>query len=261
MERRNNGRILLIIYFLLAIYLLPLFTLNGGSAEDLTRWATAVSLVENTSFEISWSKDLIGGQFSDITKTAAGKIYSNKSPGIAVLSAPFYAITRVILGKPTKENVRTSWFVFRFLISTLPLLLLGIWLYSNFVDTYSLACLLFATPLFPYSLLYSSHILVGVLIYMAFRLIFDKQRIFPENCFTAALVLGFAFFCEWTAIVPVIVFGIGLGFTERRERVRRVIFYIAGIFPFILVLAIYNQLIFGSPAAFLQTYDINFPTL
>ncbi|MGI8669813.1 MAG: hypothetical protein ACR2J3_08190 [Aridibacter sp.] len=50
---------MLIIYLLLAIYLLPLFS-NNGSANDLTRWATTVSLVENTSFEISWTKDLIG---------------------------------------------------------------------------------------------------------------------------------------------------------------------------------------------------------
>lgn len=82
MERRNSGIFLLLIYLLLAIYLLPLFPNSEGSANDLTRWATTVSLVENTSFEISSSRDLIGGEFVDVTKTENNKVYSNKPPGI-----------------------------------------------------------------------------------------------------------------------------------------------------------------------------------
>lgn len=260
MDRSNGGLFLLLIYFVLAIYLLPIF-LKSGSANDLTRWATTVSLVEKTSFEISWTKDLIGENFVDVTKTPDGKIYSNKSPGISILTAPFYAIVKVIIGKPTKENVRTSWMVMRLLIGSLPLFLLAFWFYSNEVDTYSLGVLLFATPLFPYSLLYYSHVLVAVFVYLAFRLIYDTRRVFPERCFSAALLLGFSLICEFSAIVPIIIFGIGLNWTEPRERVRRVIFYIAGIAPFIFILAVYNQLIFGSPFAMLSHYELTYPTL
>ncbi len=198
MERRNSGLFLLVVYLLLAIYLLPIFPNVSGSANDLTRWATTVSLVENFSFEISWTKDLIGGEFSDVTKTKDGKIYSNKPFGISLLSAPFYAITKVIIGKPTKENIRTSWLVMRFLIGTLPLLFLGIWLYGNEVEAFSLGVLLFATPLFPYSLLYYSHVLVAVLIYMAFRLIYDSHKTLPERSFKAGLLCGFALLCEFS---------------------------------------------------------------
>ena len=260
MDRRNSGIFLLIIYFLLAIYLLPLF-LNGGSANDLTRWATAVSLVEKNSFEISWTKDLIGGEFIDVTKTSDGKIYSNKSPGIALLSAPFYAFTKIIIGKPTKENVWISWFVLRFLMSTMPLLLLTFWLYGNEVDAFSLGVLLLATPLFPYSLLYYSHVLVAVLIYLAFRLIYDTRRVFAERCFTAGMLCGFSLLCESSAIVPMIIFGIGINFTEPTERVRRVIFYLAGISPFIFAFVLYNQLVFGFPFAFVSHYEFTYPTL
>ena len=260
MDRRNSGLFLLLIYFVLAIYLLPIF-FNSGSANDLTRWATTVSLVENNSFEISWAKDLVGVEFTDVTTTTDDKIYSNKSPGISLLSAPFYAITKVIIGKPTKENVRTSWFILRLLISSMPLFLLAFWLYSNEVDTYSLGILLFATPLFPYSLLYYSHVLVATLVYIAFRLIYDGRRVFPERCFYAALLLGFSLICEFSAIIPIIFFGIGLNFTEPRERVRRVIFYIAGIAPFIFILAVYNQVVFGSPFAMLSHYELTYPTL
>jgi hypothetical protein len=259
-DRRNSGSFLLLIYLALAIYLLPIY-FNNGSANDLTRWATTVSLVEKNSFEISWTKDLIGENFIDVTKTPEGQIYSNKSPGVTLLSAPFYAITRVIIGKPTKENVRTSWFVMRLLMSSVPLLLLAFWLYSSEVDAFSLAILLFGTPLFPYSLLYYSHVLVAVLVYFAFRLIYDTRRVFPERCFWGGFFLGFSLLCEFSAIIPIIFFGIGLNFTEPRERFRRMIFYIAGIAPFVFALALYNQLIFGSPLAMLSHYEVTYPTL
>ncbi|MCB1023253.1 MAG: hypothetical protein KDB79_02615, partial [Acidobacteria bacterium] len=161
MERRNSGIYLLLVYILIAAYLLPLFS-GAGSEDDLTRWATTISIVEKNSFDISWTKDLIRSDFNDVTKTPDGRIYSNKSPGISFLSAPFYAIVKVILGKPTPENVRTSWFVLRIIVSTIPLIVLAIWLIGMEVDTYSLGVLLFATPLFPYSLLYYSHVLTAV---------------------------------------------------------------------------------------------------
>lgn len=260
MDRRNSGLFLLLIYFILAIYLLPIF-FNAGSANDLTRWATTVSLVENNSFEISWASDLVGVEFTDITTTSDNKVYSNKSPGISLLSAPFYAIARVIIGKPSKENVRTSWMILRLLISSMPLFLLAFWLYNNEVDTYSLGIVLFATPLFPYSLLYYSHVLVAILVYVAFRLIYDGRRVFPGRCFFAAVLLGFSLNCEFSAIIPIIFVGIGLNFTEPRERVRRMMFYLAGIAPFIFVLAVYNQVVFGSPYAMLSHYELTYPTL
>lgn len=258
MDRRNSGLFLLLIYLVLAIYLLPLFP-KGGSENDLTRWATTVSLVEKTSFEISWTKDLVSDQFTDSTKTPEGKIYSNKPPGISLLSAPFYAIVRVIIGKPTNENLETSWHIFRLLISSLPLFLMGFWLYSSEVDAYSLGILLFATPLFPYSLLYYSHVFVAVIVYMAFRMLYDARRVFPERCFWGGLLLGFCILCDFSAVIPLIIFGFGLNFTEPIERIRRIIFYIAGFAPFIFALAVYNQLIFGSPFAFLNHYELTYP--
>lgn len=260
MNQGNNGSILLVIYLILAIYLIPLFS-NSGSSNDLTRWATTASLVENNSFDISWTKDLIDGEFTDVSETPDGEIYSKKSPGIAILSAPFYAVTRVILGKPARENVRTSWFVMRFAISTLPLLFFAFWLLNNEVDAYSVGVLLFATPLFPYSLLYYSHVLVAVLVYLAFRLIYDTRRVFPERCFGAGLLLGFSFLCEFSALVPVVIFGLGLFFTESRDRLRRILFYLSGIAPFIFILALYNRVVFGSVLATFSQYELTYPTL
>ncbi len=240
--------------------MLPLFE-GAGSANDLTRWAAAVSLVEKSSFEISWTRQLIGEKFSDVTRFKDGSVYSNSPPGIAVMSAPFYALVRVILGNPTPDNVVTSWLVLRFIIASLPLLILAIWLIGMEVDTFSLGVLLFATPLFPYSLVYSSHVLVAVLVYFAFRLIYDTRRVSPERCFHAGLMTGFALLCEFEAIIPLVIFGLGLTFTDSRERLRRLLFYFSGAVPFILVIAIYSQLVFGSPIAMLSNYEANMPGL
>ena len=260
MERRNSGVFLLLLYVALAVYLLPLFP-NEGSANDLTRWATTVSLVEKNSFDISWTQDIVKTEFSDVTKLTDGSVYSNKSPGVAFLSAPFYALIKVIIGKPTPENMRTSWLILRLVIASLPLLILGIWLLGMEVDAFSLGVLLFATPLFPYSLLYYSHVLVAVLVYFAFRLIYDTRRVFPERCFWAGGLVGFAFFCEYSALIPLAIFGIGLLSTESRERSRRMLFYIAGIAPFLFGMALYNQLVFGSPVAMISQYELTYPTL
>jgi hypothetical protein len=254
---KNKGLWILAIYFFLSVYLLPMFP-HGGSANELTRWATAASLVEKGSFEISWTEDLIGKNVD--TARVGDKTYSNKPPGTALLAAPFYALTRVFTGAPDASNIRISWFVMRFFLSTLPLLLLGVWLYSRESDEVSLAALLFATPLFVYSLLFFSHVLVGVLIYFAFRLLYDTERIFLRNCILAGFVCGFAVTCEFPAIVPVAVFGIGLIFADKRNenRWQNVFAFALGGFPFALFLLIYNYAIFGSPFALSYAYE-SFP--
>ena len=144
---------------------------HGGSDNELTRWATAASLIEHRSFEISWTESLIGKNVD--TAQFGEKIYSNKAPGTAVLAAPFYGLTRIFIGPPNASNIRVSWFVMRLFISTLPLLLLAFWLYRKGADVFSLAALLFATPLFLYSQLFFSHVFVAVLLYFAFRLLYD----------------------------------------------------------------------------------------
>lgn len=231
---------------------------HGGSANELTRWATAASLVEKSSFEISWTEDLIGPNVD--TARIGDKTYSNKPPGTAVLAAPFYALTRIFIGSPDASNIRISWFVMRFFLSTLPLLLLGFWLYTRDSDEISLAALLFGTPLFGYSLLFFSHVLVAVLLYFAFRLLYDTERIFLRNCVAAGFLCGFAVTCEFAAIVPVLVFAVGLIFADKRNenRWQNVFFFALGGAPFAVLLLLYNYAVFGSPFALSYAYE-SFP--
>jgi hypothetical protein len=254
---KNKGLWILAIYFFLSIYLLPMFP-HGGSANELTRWATAASLIEKGSFEISWTEDLIGKNVD--TAKIGDKTYSNKPPGTAVLAAPFYALTRLFIGAPDASNIRVSWFVMRFFLSTLPLLLLAFWLYGRDSDEISLATLLFGTPLFVYSLLFFSHTLVAVLLYFAFRLLYDTERIFLRNCIAAGFLSGLAVTCEFSAVVPVLIFGIGLIFADRRNqhRLQNLVLFVLGGLPFAVLLLSYNYAIFGSPFALSYAYE-SFP--
>lgn len=229
---------------------------HGGSANELTRWATVVSLVEHGTFEISATEDLIG---KNVDTAKIGEFtYSNKAPGTAILAAPFYAVTRIFIGAPNASNIRISWFVMRFAVSTLPLFLLAFWLYRREADAFSLAVLLFATPIFVYSILFFSHVLVAVLIYFAFRLLYDKEFTTKRNCLSAGILSGFAVISEFPAVFAVIVFGIGLFFTDKRERNNRALSFALGGFPFLIFLLIYNYSLFGSPFSFSYAHE-SFP--
>jgi hypothetical protein len=246
---KNKGLWLIAIYFFLALYLLPMFSANS-SANELARWATAVSLVENSSFDISRTKKIIGENIDAVN--SGEKVYANQPPGAALIAAPVYALTRIFLGAPDETNFRTNWFVMRFCLSTLPLLLLALWLYQRDSDEISLAALLFATPLFVYSLLFYAHVLVAVLLYLVFRLLYDTERIFLRNCFAAGLIAGVAVACELTAVIPIVVFGVGLFFARRSGygRWQNAFFFAVGILPFVILLLIYNHAIFGAAFSF-----------
>ena len=252
---KDNGVWIIAIYLVLSVYLLPMFP-HGGSANELTRWATAASLVEKGSFEISWTEPLIGPNVD--TARVGENIYSNKAPGTAVLAAPIYALTRVFIGPPDASNIRISWFVMRFFLSTLPLLLLGLWFYSRESDELSLAILLFATPLFLYSLLFFSHVFVAVVLYFAFRVIFDQRYILPWHAFAAGVLCGIAVISEFPAVIPAAVFGVGLIFADKRERLKRPLYFLLGGLPFALLLGWYNHSLFGSFFSFSYAHE-SFP--
>lgn len=255
MAPNDSRKFLLFIYVALAIYLLPMFP-HGGSANELTRWATAASLIEKGSFEISWTEDLIGKNVD--TAVVGGKVYSNKAPGAAVIAAPAYAFTRLFIGPPDASNIRISWFAMRFVISTLPLLLFALWLYGREADEFALAALLFTTPLFLYSLVFFSHVFAAVLIYFAFRFLYDNRVILPRNCQYAGVLSGLAVISEFPAILAVVVFAAGLLFTEKRDRFKCLSSYALGGAPFAILLLIYNYSIFGSPFSMSYAHE-SFP--
>ncbi len=249
---KDKRWLLIAIYFGIAIYLLPMFP-HGGSANELTRWATAASIVEKGSFDISWTESLIGPNVD--TARVGPNLYSNKAPGTAVLAVPFYAIARVFVGPPNASNIRVTWFVMRIAISTLPLLLLAIWLCKRGANEFGLAVLLFASPLFIYSLLFFSHVFVAVAVYFAFRLLFDESDESRWRFLVAGALSGLAVISEFPAVFPVVVFTIGILFMDKRARFSRLAYFVLGGLPFAICLLIYNNSLFGSPFSFSYAHE------
>lgn len=258
MNHGSSGLILLTLYFLTSLYLMPLFAGSGSETDRINR-AAAASLVESTAFDISRFEKK-GEKFERVLRVD-GKVYPEAPPGFTIVSAPIYAIARIFLGEADADNLRSGWLVLRLALASLPVLLLGIWLFSSEVDAFSLAVLLFATPLFPLSFLYTSHVLVAVLVYLAFRVIFDFDRVMPGRCLTAGLFLGFALLCDVRAVLPISVFGISLFFTGRREMGARISYYLAGIVPALTVLIFYSWYVLGSATAVLPVDKLQLPGL
>lgn len=252
----RDKRLLIIgAYAFVALYLLPMYP-HGGSANELTRWATAASLIEHGSFEISWTEPLIGPNV-DTAKIGA-RVYSNKAPGPAIVAAPIYALIRLFVGPPDASNIRISWFAMRVVISTLPILFLAVWAYRRGVSEFSLATLLFATPLFLYSLLFFSHVFVAVAIYFAFRLAFDHEFGETKHLLFAGAFSGLAVISEFPSVFAVAVFGIGLLFKNPEDRAPRVGLFIIGGAPFVILLLAYNNSLFGSPFSMSYAHE-SFP--
>lgn len=246
----NKGFWLIVIYFALSVYLMPMLPLKQAQRENAAIWATSASLVEKASFDISWLKPLTG-EFRE-TLNVNERVYSKEAPGMAILGAPFYAITRLFVGVPNERNIPVSWFIIRFFLSSLPLLFLAYWLYKHDADEISLSILLFATPLFIYSLLLVPHVLTACLIYFAFRMIHDPQRIFLRYCLPAGLLCGLALLCNPSSLVCTALLCVSILLAEKKERLASIGLFLLGVIPFALVLSIYDYLLFGSPFAHIQ---------
>jgi 4-amino-4-deoxy-L-arabinose transferase-like glycosyltransferase len=258
-KNKKFGAILLAIYVFIAIYLVPIFP-HGGSANELTRWATVVSIVERGTFEYSWTEPMIG---SIVDSARVGdKLYSNKAPGSAIAGVPFYFVLKQFIGVPDDSNIRISWNVLRIIVSSFPLFLLAFWLWKRNTDSFSIAVLLFATPLFSYSLLYFSHVFTAGLIYFAFRLLFDSDESETKSVFSiftkyplfknllAGVFCGVAVLSEFPAAIAVFVFAIFIVLDKSPLKNSRLGLFILGGFPSVIFLLAYNNSIFGSPFSF-----------
>ena len=252
---KDKRWLLIAIYIGTAIYLLPMFP-HGSSANELSRWVTAASIVERGSFDVAWAEPLIGPNVD--TARVGSNVYSNKAPGTAIIAVPFYALARIFVGPPDASNIRVSWFAQRLAISTLPLLILAVWLYRRGADEFSLAALLFASPLFIYSLLLFSHVFVAVAIYFAFRLLYDEGSGSRVRFIVAGALSGLSVISEFPAIFPVAVFAFGILFMNERERFGRLGYFILGGLPFAVLLLIYNYALFGSPLSMSYAHE-SFP--
>lgn len=253
--------LVLVLYCVLAAYLVPVYP-HGASANEQTRWATAASIVERGTFEISWTEPLLG-PIVDTARVGA-RVYSNKAPTTVLVALPGYLASRPFLGEPDAGNIRVSWTLMRWIVSTAPLVLFALSLIRRRAGSPVVLVALFATPLFLYGLILFSHVLAGAAVYGSYRLLFrNTQGPSFREALLAGVLAGLAVSSEFPAVFPVLVFGLALlllprGAASWAGRVRPLLGFVLGGVPFAAGLALYNAALFGSPFAFSYAHE-SFP--
>lgn len=233
-------RLTLALYALLALLVIPVFP-HFISPNEMSRWATAASLVEFHTFEITRLLPLLGGNAFEDASGVDGHVYSNKAPGAALIGLPAYALARAIARPPSPATIRMTANAMRLLAATVPLLLLA-WVMARAAARlgaareridFAVLALLFATPLFAYGLLNFSHALTAAALFGAWSLLFVER-----HDYAAGALIGLATISEY----PCAIAGVVLIACAWRRAPR----IMAGALPFAAGLAIYNRLLFGS---------------
>lgn len=246
----RQARALLVLYGALALLVVPVFP-HFLSPNEFARWATAASLAERGTPEISAVRSLLGPSFEDVA-TVDGRLYSNKAPGLAFVALPGYLLARPIAGPPSREAMRLGLDAMRLAGATLPALLLAVVAARTAgrlgadrerVPVVVFA-LLFATPLFAYGLLLFSHALVAAALFGAWASLFTPcaPRAAARRDALAGALLGVAVLAEYPAAVPAAVLALAATWGRGAGRLARIA---AGSAPFALALLVYNRLCFG----------------
>lgn len=234
------------LFALLALLVVPVFP-HFVSPNETTRWAVAAAVVEEGTLEVTGPVRLLGPRMEDVA-SVSGRLYSNKAPGTALVALPGYLAARPFAGPPSPSALRPSLGAMRLAGATLPALLLAVAFSRHAPEEgrrEALFALLFATPLFAYSLLLFSHALVAAALFGAWALFFGSApgRATRLRDIAGGALLGLAVFSEYPAAIPAVVL---VAIAAWREP-RRFPAIALGGFPFAIALGAYDAACFGSP--------------
>ena len=180
-----------------------------------------------------------------------GHWYSNKAPGLAIFSTPFYSATRALGVRSSSAPHEIHLLaVFGCLIPFAVLLLL----IDSFVErivpgagTPTAMLLGLGSILLPFSTLFFSHVLAACLGFAAYYLLWLQRHTNRRQVTIAAagLLSGFAIACEYPqALLAVILAAYALG---RPASIRRAMLFGSGVLVGAMPLLAYNWWAFGSP--------------
>ena len=253
----------IILYTVLAVLVVPVYP-HFVSSNEFSRWVLAVAIVDFHTVEVTQVVNSTHTRMEDLA-TVDGRLYSNKAPGGALAGLPAYGIARAIVGPPSPHNMRATLNAMRLLASTVPTILLALWLGSlarqfgctNDRANFAVVSMLFGTPLFAYGLLFFAHALSAFTLFGTFALLFARgprdRR--PATCeiLTGALI-GLAVLSEYPDAIPAAIL---VACALPRLRVAGTLRVIAGGLPFAIILGIYNKLAFGSVFTLSSAHEID----
>lgn len=180
-----------------------------------------------------------------------GHVYSNKAPGLAIYSTPFYSALRALGVRPTKETDQVHLMVIFGCLLPFVILLL---LIDDFVErivpgtgTATAMLLGLGTLLLPFSTMFFSHVLAACLGFAAYYLLWLQRHreLHPLTVTAAGVMMGFAVACEYPqGLLAAILAGYALG---KPASVRRLALFVAGAFVGVAPLLGFDWWAFGSP--------------
>lgn len=228
-------------------------------ANELPRVLTTQEIVHHGTFRLDARLTELGSR-ADISTTPDGHAYQNKAPGLSIVGAVVYAplAAAYALFGARPSLLLTTWLL-RVLVVVVPAC--AFWplfrrVASRFADDDPLArdialvATVLGSLLFPYAIVFMSHVPAAVIVGAAFALSIEIGR--GERPATtrglAALgaLFGLALLVEYQAIFAVVPIA-ALLLARVSGRVRAALGLAAGGLPFAIALGAYHKLAFGSP--------------
>ena len=251
----------IILYAVLSILVVPVFP-HFVSSNEFSRWVLAVAIVDFHTVEATPVVTSTHTRMEDLA-TVDGRLYSNKAPGGALVGLPAYVIARAIVGPPSPHNMRATLNAMRLLGSTVPAILLALWLgvvarrfgCNEERATFAVTAMLFGTPLFAYGLLFFAHALSAFTLFGTFALLFSTEARGPRpEAWWAGVLIGIAVLSEYPSAIPAAILVLC---ALPRLRVAGTLRVIAGGLPFAILLGIYNKLAFGSVFTLSSAHEVD----
>jgi 4-amino-4-deoxy-L-arabinose transferase-like glycosyltransferase len=242
------------------------FFYSHGSYNQNTRMGLTFAIVERNSLTLNTSdiqnpdSNFYTGDYSVVN----GQYYSDKAPGSSILAAIVYYPIRYFENIfHISQDVFAKMHLLTFLVIGLPSAFAGMLIYkfskrlskSKFKAFLVTIAIALGTICFPFSTTFFGHQLAGSLLFTSFYLIFATKEQSKDGhirllrLFLIGFLMGLAFQVEYlTAVIilPLIVYYFIVLWQNRQfKRVTNLIFpFLGGLLP-IIVLMVYNKIVFG----------------
>lgn len=237
------------------VFFLQIFP-NFTNPNETSRFFLVSAIVEDHSMQIDKAMERYGD--TKDKSTYNGHFYAAKPIGYSLLAVPFYwALHKASLAQNSAVSI---WFL-RFFVNLIPLLAFTIFFFryleKNFVGAgaYLLtAAFLFGTLFYPFAQVFISHVITGILWFMAFYYVVEKRD--SWSAFAAGAILGFTFVIEVLSFIEIGACGLYLLYRRRAALPA----FAAGVLVFSLPAFLYNYLVFGGLLQwpYLHTYNPGF---
>ncbi len=234
---------------LLAIALAAAYPMQVNGFNQNAHYALVRALADGTTI-IDKTRHEIGDLGTNDVQRFKGHYYSNKAPGLALLTLPAFEVVDASGFRTTGDPTEPIWPLHVWSI-VLPFLLLLLLVrdradrLEDGLGTAAAVTLGLGTLAFPFSTLFFSHVLSATLGFLAFALLW-RERDGPGSLplvVAAGLAAGLAVTTEYALVFVAVILGLyvlaGRGF-------RRACGYAAGVLVGVVPLALYNVWAFGS---------------